>query len=41
MKSTEVQTSPMLASGAQLLPCGPMHISGTKRYQICNNSLQD
>ena len=22
MKSTEVQTSPMLASGAQLLPCG-------------------
>jgi len=22
MKSTEVQTSPMLASGAKLLPCG-------------------
>ena len=25
------------ASGAQLLPCGPMHVSGAKRYQICNN----
>jgi len=40
MKSTEVQTSPMLASGAQLLlPWGPMHVSGTKGYQICNNDV--
>jgi len=31
-----VQTSPMLASGAQLLPCGPMHVTGAKHYQICN-----
>jgi len=37
MKSIEVQTSPMLTSGAQLLPCGPEHVSGTKHYQICNN----
>ena len=31
--TVRVQTLPMLASGAQLLPCGPMHVSGTKYYQ--------
>jgi len=35
MKSTEVQTSPMLASGAQLLACGIYTcVSGAKCYQI-------
>jgi len=27
MKSTEVQTSPMLASGAKMLPCGTLHLT--------------
>ena len=38
MKSTEVQTSPMLASGAQLLPCGIysmlVALNATKYYVI-------
>jgi len=42
MKSTDVQTSSMLVSGAQLLP---MHFSVAKHYQVCHNgcmmSLQD
>ena len=36
MKSTEVQTSPMLASGALVVY---MHVSGAKHYQICNNDV--
>jgi len=30
MKSTEVQTSPMLASGGQLLPCMLVALNATK-----------
>ena len=35
-ESTEVQTSPMLASGAKLVPCGYICMLA-KRYQVCNN----
>ena len=42
MKSTEAQTSPMLASGAQLLPCGIYNmlvaLNATKYYVIMTDA---
>jgi len=37
MKSTEEQTSPMLASCAKFYLVVYMHVSGAKRYHVCNN----